>query len=249
MTTPTDSLRQVVARDPARPRLTWYDEASGERIELSGASLINWVNKTSHLLVDELDVQPGAVVAIDLPRHWITAVWWWACDAVGASPRLGEDPDAAVSVVGPDSLDRLPATDEVVAVSLLPLGAPFADPLPALVRDYAVDVRGQGDQFSPTVPGDAAVGGQAQLLADQWGLRSTDRVLAAGPLSGRNDLVASLLAPIAADASVVWVRNQPPANFVQTLATERVTVGVANQPAASLAPMGIRWLPPPAVSC
>jgi hypothetical protein len=117
------------------------------------------------------------------------------------------------------------------------------------VRDYAVEVRAQGDQFSPSVSGDEVTGGQAQDLAQQWDFGADDRILATGPLLGGIDLVAGLLAPIAADASVVWVRNQPTAEFVETLATERVTAGIADHPPDSLGPLAIRWLSPPAVSC
>ena len=40
------------------PRLTWYGPDS-ERVELSGRVLDNWVAKTSNLLQDELDAEPG----------------------------------------------------------------------------------------------------------------------------------------------------------------------------------------------
>ena len=61
-----DVLRRVTA-DPGRPRLTWYG-AGGERIELSGAVLANWVAKTTNLLVEEFDAGPGTRVVLDLPR-------------------------------------------------------------------------------------------------------------------------------------------------------------------------------------
>ena len=42
----------AIATDPTRPLLTFYDDATGERTELSGATLANWVAKTANLLVD-----------------------------------------------------------------------------------------------------------------------------------------------------------------------------------------------------
>ena len=48
---PADRL-DAYAGDPARPLLTWYDDGTGERVELSGATLGNWVAKTANLLVD-----------------------------------------------------------------------------------------------------------------------------------------------------------------------------------------------------
>jgi uncharacterized protein (TIGR03089 family) len=249
VTTPTLLLRRAVERDQARPRLTWFDEGSGERVELSGATLANWVNKTANLMIDELGLEPGDVVAIDLPRHWLTAVWWLAADAVGAVGVLGRDQDAALAVVGPDHLTDLPPSDEVVAVSLLPFGSPFRTPLPALVHDYAVAVRAQGDQFTPSAPGDEAVGQAAEQLAAEWGLGEHDRVLSFGPLTAVDDLVQGLLAPLAADASVVWVRNQPGADLVGPLAAERVTAAVGEPPTRAYEVPGIRWLPQPSVSC
>ena len=60
----------------------------GERIELSGVSFANWVDKTSNLLVEELDVQPGGAVDLALakahPGHWVTLVWVLSCWQVGA---------------------------------------------------------------------------------------------------------------------------------------------------------------------
>src|SRR5213595_2296246 len=56
------------------PRLTWYGPDS-ERVELSGRVLDNWVAKTSNLLQDELDAEPGMSLRVDLPAHWKSFVW------------------------------------------------------------------------------------------------------------------------------------------------------------------------------
>ncbi len=90
--TPTvaDVLRRVTA-DPGRPRLTWYG-AGGERIELSGAVLANWVAKTTNLLVEEFDAAPGVRVGLDLPAHWRTVVWALAAWRCGAEITLGPAP-------------------------------------------------------------------------------------------------------------------------------------------------------------
>jgi hypothetical protein len=34
----------AVRKDPTTPLLTWYDDATGDRTELSGATLDNWVS-------------------------------------------------------------------------------------------------------------------------------------------------------------------------------------------------------------
>jgi uncharacterized protein (TIGR03089 family) len=45
-------LADLLRRDPGRPLVTFYDDATGERVELSVATYANWVAKTSSLLVE-----------------------------------------------------------------------------------------------------------------------------------------------------------------------------------------------------
>ena len=64
--TPADLLRSALAADPARPLVTFYDDATGERVELSVATFANWVAKTANLLQDELAAgarRPGRAAA------------------------------------------------------------------------------------------------------------------------------------------------------------------------------------------
>ena len=42
-------LDPLLGSDPAGPRITYYDDASGERIELSTATLANWAAKTGKI--------------------------------------------------------------------------------------------------------------------------------------------------------------------------------------------------------
>ncbi|BEL40302.1 hypothetical protein Isolate57625_36570 [Mycobacteroides abscessus subsp. abscessus] len=41
------------------PRITYYDDATGERIELSTVTLANWAAKTANMLRDEFGAAPG----------------------------------------------------------------------------------------------------------------------------------------------------------------------------------------------
>ncbi len=66
-------LDPLLDRDPVGPRITYYDDATGERIELSTVTLANWAAKTANLLRDELGAGPGSRVAVLLPAHWQTA--------------------------------------------------------------------------------------------------------------------------------------------------------------------------------
>lgn len=87
--TPADLLRSALAADPARPLVTYYDDATGERVELSVATFANWVAKTANLLQDGLCAEPGERVALLLPAHWQTAVWLLACASAGVVADLG----------------------------------------------------------------------------------------------------------------------------------------------------------------
>ena len=68
-TVSAELLDPLLRNNPAGPRITYYDDATGERIELSTATLANWAAKTANLLRDELGAGPGSHVGILLPAH------------------------------------------------------------------------------------------------------------------------------------------------------------------------------------
>ncbi|MGH3310778.1 MAG: TIGR03089 family protein [Streptomyces sp.] len=222
--TPADLLRSALARDPGRPLVTYYDDATGERVELSVATFANWVAKTANLLQDDLSAEPGDRLALLLPAHWQTAVWLLACSSTGVVVDVQGDPAAASVVVsGPESLAAASACrGERVALSLRPLGARFPQP-PEGFLDYAAEVPGQGDQFTPYVPADPGapflrLSGTEELTGEQaaeraradaeaLGLTTGSRLLSAAPYDSWAGLSDGLLAPLAADASVVLCRN------------------------------------------
>ncbi|MFB7597968.1 TIGR03089 family protein [Streptomyces sp. NPDC056160] len=222
--TPADLLRSALAADPGRPLVTFYDDATGERVELSVATFGNWVAKTANLLQGDLAAGPGDRVALLLPAHWQTAVWLLACASVGAVADVGGDPAAAdVVVSGPDTLEAARAcTGERVALALRPLGGRFPQP-PAGFADYAVEVPAQGDRFAPFAPVDpeepALIAAGAQYTAaevveraraDAPGLNLTgpgSRLLSGLAYDTWEGLSAGLFAPLAAGGSVVLCRN------------------------------------------
>ncbi|MDT9700710.1 TIGR03089 family protein [Streptomyces sp. P17] len=154
--TPADLLTSALAADPGRPLVTFYDDATGERVELSVATFANWVAKTANLLQGDLGAGPGDRVALLLPAHWQTAVWLLACSSVGTVADVGGADVAAADVVvsGPETLDVARGCGgERVAMALRPLGGRFPQ-VPAGFVDYAVEVPGQGDRFVPFSPVD-----------------------------------------------------------------------------------------------
>jgi uncharacterized protein (TIGR03089 family) len=87
LTTPAALWRAAVDSDPSRPFVTSYDEAGG-RVELSFATIDNWISKTANLLVEEFLVEPGDRVALAAPVHWQSLAWLYACWVAGATPVL-----------------------------------------------------------------------------------------------------------------------------------------------------------------
>lgn len=232
-------LRALVASDPGRPRITWYDDAPGptrgERIELSARVLANWVAKAANFLVDELDVERGDRVRVDLPTHWRATYWLLASWSVGAEVVVGaSDEREARVVVTDDPASVAPGgTATVVAVTLPALARTWAGaPLPAGAVDEAATLTGQPDVFDADEPDGQAValrtGGRAVTYAE---LLSAARVVSAGwPAQARvlvstdaADAVAGLLAPLTVDGSLVLVRDPDPALADERRAAERVT--------------------------
>ncbi|MER6128558.1 TIGR03089 family protein [Streptomyces sp. NPDC001795] len=222
--TPADLLRSALAADPARPLVTFYDDATGERVELSVATFANWVAKTANLLQGDLAAEPGDRVALLLPAHWQTAVWLLACASVGVVADVGGDAGAADLVVsGPDSLDAARAcSGERVALALRPLGGRFPQ-TPDGFADYAVEVPSQGDRFQSYAPVDpedpalivagaeytgAEVVERARADASALGLTGPgSRLLSALPYDTWEGLSAGLYAPLATGGSVVLCRH------------------------------------------
>ena len=226
-------LDPLMAADPMGPRITYYDDATGERIELSTVTLANWAAKTGNLLRDELGAGPDSRIAVLLPAHWQTAavlfgIWW-----IGAEVVLTGDADIALCTA-----DRLPDADdavgagEIAVLSLDPFGKPAAD-LPVGVTDYATSVRVHGDQISPEPhPGPALHGRSvADVLADAQSSAATqgftrgDRVMSMAGWATVDELTTHLLAVYTAGASLVQVANPDVSALDRRREMEKVTRG------------------------
>ncbi|GAA1222082.1 TIGR03089 family protein [Pseudonocardia alaniniphila] len=232
-----DPLRSGAAA--ARPLITFYDDATGERIELSGTTTANWAAKTANLLHDECDVEPGARVALLLPAHWQTAavlLGAWSCGA-----EIVDAPTEAEWVLSDaDRIDLALAaapSGGVIALSLDAFGKGVPG-LPSGVIDFATEVRLHGDEFVSwePIPDDTpALAGAtvAEVLADAraraaaLGLTGSDRVLSTLEWSTTDGLGNGLLAVLAAGASLVQVRNPAADAMERRAATERTTVRLA----------------------
>ncbi|RBY96760.1 TIGR03089 family protein [Blastococcus sp. TF02-8] len=242
---PSALLAARLRGNSAAPLVTYYDDASGDRVELSGATFANWVAKTANLLQEEFDVEPGSTVAIVLPVHWQTAAVLmavWSCGAAlldAAAEHEGGLDRADVVLAAQDRLAELevPADADVLGLSLHPMGLGMSGYIgPA--RDFAVEVRAHGDVFTPWQQPDPAgpglilgtleltLGGLAEAateLAARLGIAAGDRVLVDEETATQAGPVAWLLAPIAAGASIVLVRSPDPEALRGRASAERVT--------------------------
>ncbi len=234
LTVPTLSgaiLDPMLRADPVGPRITYYDDATGERIELSAVTLANWAAKTGNLLRDELGAGPDSRVAVLLPAHWQTAavlfgVWW-----IGAEALIGGS-EADVAFCTAELLDDADATGavEVAVLSLDAFGRPVSD-LPIGVTDYATAVRVHGDQIvAESRPGPAFSGRSVDEVlaachdaAATQGLTASDRVLSTASWDSPDAVIGSLLSVLALGGSLVQVANPDSSALPRRIETEKVT--------------------------
>ena len=242
MRTPASVLAEILRSDPARPRVTFYEDTpgptQGERIELSGKVLANWISKAGNALQDEYDLGPGSVVRLSLPPHWRALYWAFAVWSVGGTVDLEggtapnllvcEDPEMAATLES-----RLgPTTGDVVLVTLAALARAHTGPVPAGAMDEARELATYGDQFAAVAdpaPDDVALITEGAHTAYRSVVPHRDwpantRVNLTGGLA---QVLESTLAAWAVDGSVVLARNGRHAGgepHPGRLASERVTL-------------------------
>lgn len=222
---PVPALLARLTAEPGRPRLTWYGPG-GERIELSGHVLDNWVTKTVNLLVEEYEAGPGTRVLVDLPPHWRAVVWALAVWRVGATVVLleGEDttpvPCDVVVTHRPAAFGATVHPADVVAVALPALARRFDGDLPVGATDAAAAVMTYGDVLTwvpePDPAADALVlGRRAVAHQDLLGWAATTGSGVAGPADGPAARVlvepgtgaGSALAPVLADVLAAYTAD------------------------------------------
>jgi uncharacterized protein (TIGR03089 family) len=227
-------LDPILRRDPVGPRITYYDDASGERIELSTVTLLNWAAKTANLLRDEFGAGPDSRIAVLLPAHWQTAAVLLGVWYIGAEVVIGPG-EADIALCTQDRFADAEAAvgpGEIAVLSLDPFGKPVAD-LPIGVTDYATSVRVHGDQVvAERAPGPALDGRSADELiaaaadsAVAQSITAEDRVLSTARWDTADELIANFLAVLVAGASLVLVANPEPASQERRRQTEKTTRG------------------------
>jgi uncharacterized protein (TIGR03089 family) len=226
----SDIAAVAVTAEPTRPLLTYYDDATGERTELSGATLANWLAKTANLIVDGAGLGPGDRALVRLPPHWQSVAVLLGCFSAGLCVTADEPAEIAFCAV---QRSGNVTVSERFILGLHPLALPLpADAVPPGWVDFVTEVRGHGDRFVPVSPvgrdtpaGPDATQGemadQALRRAAELGISPGDRVLVdAGAYPEPLDW---LLAPLAVRASIVLCGQLDPAKLADRVAAEHVT--------------------------
>ncbi|MGI8887786.1 MAG: TIGR03089 family protein [Nocardioidaceae bacterium] len=245
------ALATALKTDPGRPLITFYDATTGERIELSVKTFDNWVSKIANLLSDDLGLEPGETVAVELPSHWlapVTLVGIWAAGLRVGLPGNGWTPPASTArVVGPEAVTKVERDPSplhsqrsglVIACSLLPLGRPFPKELPVGWLDFAREVPGQPDILltsSAASSGDMAVETAEQALTHEelsgrgmersgaLGLRPGSRLITDADITQLDGLVDVVAAPLVTGSSVVLVVGADDATRTRIAEQEKAT--------------------------
>lgn len=242
-------LVSLLRKDPGRPLVTFYDDQSGERTELSVATYANWVAKTSSLLVEEFDLERGDTLLVDLPTHWLAPIFVGAAWNIGLILSFDQTVPADLVVCGPDGVEHYAgqaagAHGPVLACALLPLGVRFREALPEAVHDFGAEVWSQPDSFLPWDPphaDDPATDGRTQheVLAPTSlsvpGLEPGARLLTTeNPASSPG--LPGFVEPLISGGSTIWVRNPDQGQVERRVTDERATISWSagdDQPARS----------------
>lgn len=170
-------------RDETAPRVTFYDDTPGptrgERIELSGKVLANWVAKAGNLLQEEFDAAPGTSIGVDLPpQHWRTLYWALATWSVGATLSDSRDADVLIT-------DDPRQGDGQIVVTLAALARASTAAVPDGAIDEAAQLSSYDDHF------------------DAWA--AADDADPAISVADTSVTYADLVPPLTTDARRVWV--------------------------------------------
>ncbi|MDZ5447424.1 TIGR03089 family protein [Micromonospora sp. 4G57] len=230
-----------------RPLLTYYDDATGERTELTASQLGGWAARSAGLLRDGCGLAPGSRVAVLLPPHWRTAAVllgaWSVGMAVSFRPRAtaglpvlepgGDLPYDAVFVTPErldDWLENVPEGRHRYLVGTGP--GPLTD-VPLGWLDWSREVLRQTDtppDYTTIHPSDPASpdgtsygewGAVARVMAEQLDLRAGDRLLV--DAAEHEQPLKWLLAPLSVGASVVVCANLDPTTLDTRIAAEQIT--------------------------
>jgi uncharacterized protein (TIGR03089 family) len=232
-----------------RPLLTFYDDSTGERRELTAAALGELAGRVARLLREGCGLRAGDRVAIKAPAHWQTAgavLGAWSIGAAlsfrlsataGLEPLDGSDGETLDALFVErtridDWLDTVPDARHKFALGLEPGGAPGND-VPDGYRDFVTAIAGypgplpayglvRPDQAASTDGTSFGAWGRlAGAIAEQWDLHPGERLLI--DADEHEHPVKWLLAPLSVGATVVLCANLDRGGLEKRVVAENVT--------------------------
>jgi uncharacterized protein (TIGR03089 family) len=235
--TPEALFDALLTHSAARPFVTFYDEATGERSELSAKSLANWVAKTHFLLTDELGLGVGDLAQVVLPAHWISVPALLGSLSAGLSITTSAV-GAAVAFVSPATVGEADGVDDIYCIA--PQSAAFGlrDSVPAGAEDFVLAVRPQGDAWGAVRPPatttdlcwDGLTRGEvvdrARTRASELGLADGARVLTSRSWDGPDDWLDTLIVALTLGGSVVYVANAPDSDLLDRRASQERAIRI-----------------------
>ncbi|MDT4914943.1 MAG: hypothetical protein QOC66_4071, partial [Pseudonocardiales bacterium] len=181
---------------------------------------------------DELGLGVGDTALVAVPAHWISVPMLLGCLTAGLA--LTADGEAAdVAFVSPATLSAADGVADVYAFAPTSAAVGFRPEPPAPAHDYVVAVRPQADTWAgvqmPAGPDDPCLPGltrgEVAERAAAAGLAPGARVLTTRSWASPDDWIDTLLAPIAAGGSVVFVANCGDEDVLaRRMSQERATV-------------------------
>ncbi|WP_273367834.1 TIGR03089 family protein [Corynebacterium massiliense] len=220
-------LAHLLRSDPNCPRLTVYNESTGARMDFSAQTLDNWVAKISNMLDEELELDAGDAIAIDLPVSWQAAVIALGAAARGvdfhfrsATATQDEDLDpttCAAVFTEPDKFGAYADGGDIVLVTNDPFGRgveEIGQELPVGAIDFGPTVR-----FFPD-----AYGSRTPALPDVYPTEQpAERALSTG-WTTTDEFVRTVVEPLSAGGSAVIVAGLVAAERLDEIArNEKVT--------------------------
>jgi uncharacterized protein (TIGR03089 family) len=239
------------------PLLTYCDDATGERTELTAAELGGWAARTASMLREDCGLGAGSRAAVLVPPHWQTAAVLLGAWSIGVEVSVRPWATAGLAPVGQGAdlpldavfvartrldswLEVVPEAPHRFVLGLAPGGA-AVDEVPEGYRDFIVEAGRHSANlpaYGSVRPGDAATpdgttyrqwGGLAHEMAARMDLRAGDRLLV--DVAKHEQPLMWLLAPLAAGASIVLCANLDPADVDARAAAEGATRILTRGPA------------------
>jgi uncharacterized protein (TIGR03089 family) len=231
------------SHEGARALLTYCDDATGERTELTAAALGSLVARTAAMLRDGCQLGSGDRAAVLLPPHWQTAavlLGAWATGVAVSSrswasvslPPAAHQETLGAVFVARSRVEAVPQARHRFVLGLAPHGAAL-DEVPDGYQDYLVEVH----RYPDTVPPYWAIeheelassdgtsyrewAGVAHSIAESMGLRPGDRLMV--DVAKHDEPVKWLLAPLSASASIVICANLSPEAVAERIEAEGIT--------------------------